>query len=113
MPKIKYGDYVKNLDECKLIGTHWIVLYVNGDNVTYFDSSGAEHISKETKKIMRNKNIKTNIYSIQGNDWRICGYFCMGFTGFMLKGKIMFDCANLISPNKYEIKDEMILKLFQ
>ena len=113
MPKIKYGDYVKNLDECKLIGTHWIVLYVNGDNVTYFDSSGAEHISKETKKIMRNKNIKTNIYSIQGNDWRICGYFCMIFTGFMLKGKIMFDCANLISPNKYEIKDEMILKLFQ
>ena len=37
----------------------------------------------------------------------------MGFIGFMLKGKIMFDCADLISPNKYEIKDEMILKFFQ
>ena len=29
-----------NLDEYKSIGTHWIVLYVDGDNVTYFDSFG-------------------------------------------------------------------------
>ena len=26
-----------NLDEYKSIGTHWVTLYVNGDNVTYFD----------------------------------------------------------------------------
>ena len=30
--------------------TYWIALYVN-DNVTYFDSFGVEHISKESKKI--------------------------------------------------------------
>ena len=38
LPKIKDRAYVINLDEYKLIGTHWIALYVNGDNVTYFDS---------------------------------------------------------------------------
>ena len=27
-----------NLDEYKSIAIHWIALYVNGDNVTYFDS---------------------------------------------------------------------------
>ena len=30
--------YVINLDEYKSIGTHWIALYVNAKNVSYFDS---------------------------------------------------------------------------
>ena len=34
LPKIKDGAYVINLDEYKSIGTYWIPLYVNGDNVT-------------------------------------------------------------------------------
>ena len=29
------------------IGTHWIALRVNGDNVTYFDSFGVEYIPKQ------------------------------------------------------------------
>ena len=38
---------------CKFIGTHWIALYVNGDNVTYFHGLGVEYIPKEIKKIPR------------------------------------------------------------
>ena len=38
LPKIKDGAYVINLDEFKSIGTQWIALYVNAENVTYFDS---------------------------------------------------------------------------
>ena len=33
--KIKDWTYVKNLDDFKSIGTHWIVLHVNGNNVIY------------------------------------------------------------------------------
>ena len=40
LPKTQDRVYVFNLDEYKSIGTHWIALHVNGDNVTYFDSSG-------------------------------------------------------------------------
>ena len=29
------------------IWVHWIALYVNGNNVTYFDSFGVEHVAKE------------------------------------------------------------------
>ena len=47
LPKIKDGAYVINLDVCKPIGTHWIALYVNDNNVTHFDSFGVEHIPKE------------------------------------------------------------------
>ena len=32
LPKIQDGAYVINLDEYKSIGTHWIALYVNGNN---------------------------------------------------------------------------------
>ena len=57
LPKIKDGAYVINLDEYKSIGTHWIALYVNDNNVTYFDSFGVEHIPKEIKKFIGNKNV--------------------------------------------------------
>ena len=66
--KIKDGAYVINLDEYKSIGTHWIALYVNGDNITYFDSSGVECIPKEIKKFLGTKNIEANIYRIEANN---------------------------------------------
>ena len=66
-PKIKDEAYVINLDEYKSIGTHWIFLYVNGNNrsasydLTYFYSFEVEYIPKEIKKIIGNKNIRTSI----------------------------------------------------
>ena len=65
LSKIKDRAYVKNLDEHESVGTHWIALYLNDNNVIYFDSSGVEHISKEIRKFIGNKNIITNIYRIQ------------------------------------------------
>ena len=47
LPKIKDGAYVIYLDEYSDIGTHWVALYVQNDNFTYFDSFGVEHILKE------------------------------------------------------------------
>ena len=110
LPKIKDGAYVINLDEFKSIETHWIALYVNKNNVTYFDNFGVEHIPKEYKKFIRNKNIITNIYRIQAYDLIICGYFRIGFIDFMLKGKSLIDYTNLFSPNDYE-KDEKIFSI--
>ena len=46
LPKTNDGVYVINL-EYKSIGTHWIALYVNDNNVTYFNSFGDEYIPKE------------------------------------------------------------------
>ena len=58
--KIKDEAYVINLDEYSDIRTHRIALYVFNNNVTYFDSFGVQHIPKEIKKFIGNKNIKTN-----------------------------------------------------
>ena len=62
---------------------------------------------------MRNKNIITNIYRIQACNWVMCGYFCIGFTDFMLKGKSLLDYTNLFSLHEYENNDKIILKYFQ
>ena len=114
LPKIKDGGYVVNPDEYKSIGTHWIALYVNGNNnAIYFDSFRVEHIPKEIKKFIGNKNIITNIYGIQAYDSIIFGYFCIGFIDFMLKGKSLLDYTNLFSPNEYEKNDKITLKCFQ
>ena len=42
--KIKGKAYDINLGEFKSIGTHWIALYLNGNNIIYFDSFGVEDI---------------------------------------------------------------------
>ena len=44
------GAYTIKIDHCESIGTHWITLYVNGNNVTYFDSFGVRHIPKNRLK---------------------------------------------------------------
>ena len=43
--------------QCVSTGTHWIALYVNDNNVTYFDSFGVDHTPKEIRKFIGNKNI--------------------------------------------------------
>ena len=79
LTKIKVGVYVINLDEYESIRIHWISLYLNGNNIMYFDSFGVEHIPKEVKKFIGNKIIMTNIYRIQAYDSIMCGCFCNGF----------------------------------
>ena len=44
---LKYGAYIINLDEDESIGTHSIALYVNDNNLTYFDSFGYDQIQKK------------------------------------------------------------------
>ena len=46
LPKIEDGTYVINLDEYSDIGTHWVALWLNNNDVTYLDSFGVEHIPK-------------------------------------------------------------------
>ena len=45
--KVRDGANVINLDEYFDLGTYWIALYVQNNNVTYFDSFGVEHIPEE------------------------------------------------------------------
>ena len=113
LPKIKDGTYIINLDEYSGIATHWVALYVqNNNSVIYFDSFSVEHIPKEIKAFINNKNIKTNIFRGQAYDSIMCGYFCIAFIDFMLAGKTLTKYTNLFSPNNFKKNDDIILNYF-
>ena len=46
-----------NLDEFSDISTCWVDLYVQSNDVTYFDSFRVEHIPKEIRTFISDKNI--------------------------------------------------------
>ena len=99
LQKIKDGAYIMNFDEYSNIGTHWVALYLQNNNFTYFDFFGVEHIPKEIRTFISIKNIETNIFRIQAYDSIMYGYFRIGFIGFMPTGKTLTDFTNLFWPN--------------
>ena len=115
LPKItKKGAYVINLDEYENTGTHWIALFIKTSEFTYFDSFGIEHIPKEINKFIgSNRKIKANIFRIQAYDSIMCGYFCIEYINYMLKGKTLLDYTNLFSPDDFKKKDRVIKRIFK
>ena len=114
--KIKKGAYVINLDEYENTGTHWIALFVKPTYTTYFDSFGIERIPKEINKFIGNNNIKSNIFRIQAYDSIMCGYYCIEFINYMLKGKtllVKLYYTNLFSPNDFKKNIEIIKRIFE
>ena len=100
--KIKDGAYITNLDEYSDIGTNWVALHVQNNDVTYFYSFGVEHLSKDISTFISNKNIKTNIFRIQAYDSIMCGYFCIGCIEFMPEEKTLTEFTNLFSPHNFK-----------
>ena len=121
--KIKKGAYVISLDEYENTGTHWVSLFVKANKVIYFDSFGIEHIPEEINKFIgneqsssakaRNRKIKASIFRIQAYDSIVCGYFCIEFINYMLKGKTLLDYTNLFSPNDFKNNDRVIKRIFK
>ena len=85
---------------------------MQNNNVTYFDSFGVEHIPKEIKAFIKEKNIKTNIFRMQAYYSIMYGYFCIGFIDFMLAGKTLTEFTNLFSPNNFKKDYDVILNYF-
>ena len=111
--KIKKGAYVINLDEYENTGTYWVSLFAKANKVIYFDSFGIEHTPEEIDKFIGNKKIKASIFRIQAYDSIMCGYFCIEFVNYMLKGKKLLDYTNLFSPNDFKNNDQVIKRIFK
>ena len=82
---------------------------MNGNNVTYLDKFGVEHIPREIKSFINESTVTTNIFRIQAYDSVMCRYFCIEFIDFMLKSKSLIDFTNLFSSN-FKNNDKIILK---
>ena len=111
--KIKDWAYVINLDEYADVGTHWIALFCNKNEIAYFDSFGVEHVPEKIKEFVGNKNIKASIFRVQANDSVMCGYYFIGFIDFMPAGKKLIYFTNMFSPHDFEKNDDIILSYFK
>ena len=111
--KIKDGAYIINLDEYADVGTHWIDLFCNRNEIVYFDSFGVEHVPEEIKNFVGNKNIIANIFRVQSNNSVMCWYFCIGFIDFMQAGKRLTDFTSLFSPYDFKKNGNIILSYFK
>ena len=109
--KIKDGAYVINFNEYADVGTHWIALFCNKNEIVYFDSFGVEHVPGEIKEFVGNKNIIGNIFRVQANNSVMCGYLCTGFIDFMLVGKKLTDFTNSFSHD-FDKNDKITLCYF-
>ena len=111
--KIKDGAYVTYFDEYADVGTHWIALFCNRNEIVYFDSFGVEHVPEEIKEFVGNENIIANIFRVEANNSVMWNYFCIGFIDFMLAGKKLTDFMNIFSPHDFEKNDGITLSYFK
>ena len=88
-------------------------MYTLNDDITYFNSFRFEHIPKEIKKCIGNKNIKTNIFRIGANNSIMCGYFCIEFIDLILADKILIDYTRLFSLYDLKKNNKIILSYFK
>ena len=108
--KIKDGAYLINLDEYADVGTYWIALFCNGNEIVCFDRFGVKNVPKEIKEFIKNKS---NTFRVQANNSVIRSYFRTGLIDFMLAGKKFTDFTNLFSPYDFKKNDDIILTYFK
>ena len=84
-------------------------MHLNGNNVTYLNKFGVEHIPREIKRFINESTVTTNIFRIQAYDSVMYGYFCIEFIDFMIKSKSLIDFTRLFSSN-FKNNDKIILK---
>ena len=89
-----------------------ITLFVKTNEAIYFDSFGIQHIPKEIEHAIGKKEIKASIFRLQAYDSIMCGYYCIEFISYMLKGKTL-DYTNLFSPNDFKKNDQIIKRIFK
>ena len=70
-------------------------------------------IPKEIEHVIGNKEIKGSIYRVQAYDSIMCGYYCIEFINYMLKGKTLLDYTNLFSRNDFKKNDQIIKIIFK
>ena len=85
------------------IQVHTGSLYLLNENIQFI-------LNIFLKKLFKfiNNDIKSNIFRIQAYDSIMCGYFCIEFIIYMLKGKTLLDYTNLFSPNDFKKNDQVI-----
>eukprot|EP00732_Lithocolla_globosa_P000373 Lithocolla_globosa_v1_NODE_108_length_6291_cov_39.629250.p2 type:complete len:155 gc:universal NODE_108_length_6291_cov_39.629250:4233-3769(-) len=119
--KDKQFSFVMNTSPIKIKDGHWVGVYVNGENVEYYDSFGEEYphkFLKRMKKLLK-KWKPDNVYQIKVNRVKkqkvntdTCGYHAMNFITKRYNGESFMDATDF-KIIKDSIKGEKEIKKFK
>ena len=88
-------------------------MFIDRNTAVYCDSFGNENIPQTALNIIKNKSVTHNIFRIQDNGFIMCGFYCIAFVEYILKGKTLLNYINLFSPNDYINNSKIIFKYFK
>jgi hypothetical protein len=78
IPKNAMGNYIINLDNSNLSGSHWVAAIFKKNEVLYFDSYGIIY-PNELKLASGSRKIYYNKKDLQSMNSSACGYYCIAF----------------------------------
>ena len=73
-----------------------------------FNCFGVEHIPKEIKIFVDDKNAIPSVCKMKAYDSMIWGYFCIGFIDFLLNNEGLLDSTSLFLLNGFLKNDTVI-----
>ena len=83
------------------------------NDATCFDNFGIEHIPREIRNFIGNKNLQTNILRVQAYNPIMCRYFSTGSIDYMFTSKTLIDYTTLLSPHKFKKNYKITLSYFK
>ena len=110
-----YDDVINFIWMMQLVsGSHWVSLFVKGQNCVYFDSYGVEP-PLEVIQFTKHKNMVFNKDRIQSLNQNCCGYYAVAFLHFMTNNKMnlksrlfMFCKPFVLDPNLLSKNDNIL-----
>ena len=104
---LKPGLYVVNTDISSGPGIHWVCIYVNSNQVDYFDSLG---LPPDNFLNFLRRQKKKYLYStkqLQSTQSDVCGDYCILYAYFKCRGYSLLDFVNLFT-NYVDYNDLMV-----
>ena len=71
------GACVRNLNDKKIKGKHWVSIFTDKNTTVYFCSLGIEYNSKEVLKEIKDKSNTRNVFRVQDNYSIMCGFLLL------------------------------------
>ena len=74
--------------------------------------SGNNFIHQKVLNKIKDISITHNTFTIQDNEFIMCGYCCIAFIEYILPGKALLEYTKLFYPNDYQKNEKIIYHYF-
>ena len=107
---------VFNYDDCDKSGSHWVAVFIDKNNIEYFDSYAipplTETLLNKIEFLSVNKTIKFNSTCFQGDSTSVCGQYCLIYLLLCSRGYQMKSICKTLLHCKFSSERDVIVNDF-